>query len=92
MTDGANRLTPRATLPADTRPPMPALQFRAFVDAFDRLGYDTTQLLTSCGVGRTTLADPDGDQCRLYRAQVPGEARPIQISGNRTTKVPLDRP
>lgn len=60
MTDGANRLTPRATFPADPRPPMPASQFRVFVEAFDRLGYDTTQLLRSCGVGRTTLADPDG--------------------------------
>src|SRR5262245_36354110 len=59
MTDGANPLTSRATSPVDSRPPMPASQLRAFVDAFDTLGYDTAPLLTSCGLGRTTLDDPD---------------------------------
>src|SRR4030095_11005342 len=90
MTDGANRLTPRATFPADPRPPMPASQFRAFVEAFDRLGYETTQLLRSCGVGRTTLADPDG----LIPCSTSGDffaralaARPMANAGVRLASV-----
>jgi AraC-like DNA-binding protein len=60
MTEGANRLTSRATFSADVGPPMPALQFRAFVDAFGRLGYDTPALLMSCGLQSADLTDPDG--------------------------------
>jgi AraC-like DNA-binding protein len=37
----------------------PAFQFRAFVDAFERLGYDAGRLLSDIGVRRADLDDPD---------------------------------
>src|SRR5262245_47334673 len=60
MTERANRLTSRASFSADVGPPMSALQFRAFVDAFGRLGYDTAALLMASGLQGADLTDPDG--------------------------------
>jgi AraC-like DNA-binding protein len=59
MTAGANPLTVRATPASVAGPPTPAGQFRAFVDAFERLGYDVTRLLRAIGVQRADLDDPD---------------------------------
>jgi AraC-like DNA-binding protein len=59
MTAGANPLTSRATNPGTSGPPTPAVQFRAFVDAFERLGYDVSRLLADIGVKRSELDDPD---------------------------------
>jgi AraC-like DNA-binding protein len=60
MTAGANSLTARASSTNISGPPGPALQFRAFVDAFERLGYDVHALLNVIGVRRQDLDDPDG--------------------------------
>jgi AraC-like DNA-binding protein len=60
MTARANQLTMRATDQIAGGPPTPVGQFRAFVDAFERLGYDVGQLLSDIGVRRTDLDDPDG--------------------------------
>src|SRR6187397_1545244 len=60
MTAGANSLTARASSTNISGPPGPALQFRAFVDAFERLGYDVHTLLNVIGVRRQDLDDPDG--------------------------------
>jgi len=38
---------------------MPAVAFRAYVDAFERLGYDVDSLLAGVGARRTDLLDPD---------------------------------
>src|SRR5712691_9926012 len=59
MAASANPLTTRATNPNVAGPPTPAGQFRAFVDAFERLGYDVGRLLTAIGVRRADLDDPD---------------------------------
>jgi len=53
-------LTARASSTNVPGPPSPALQFRAFVDAFERLGYDVHALLNATGVRRQDLDDPDG--------------------------------
>src|SRR6185295_10142337 len=60
MTAGANPLTTRATNPGAAGPPTPAGQFRAFVDAFERLGYDVGRLLSEIGIPRADVDDPDG--------------------------------
>ena len=36
--------------PGTSGPPTPAVQFRAFVDAFERLGYDVSRLLADIGM------------------------------------------
>jgi len=59
MTFRANQLTGRATSPNAGNPPTPAFQFRAFVDAFERLGYDAGRLLSEIGIQRADLDDPD---------------------------------
>ena len=59
MTDGAKQLTSRATSSGGTGPFIPAQQFRAFVDAFERLGYHVDALLAAAGLRRTDLFDPD---------------------------------
>jgi AraC-like DNA-binding protein len=59
MTFRANQLTARATSPNAGNPATPAFQFRAFVDAFERLGYDAGRLLSDIGVRRADLDDPD---------------------------------
>jgi Arabinose-binding domain of AraC transcription regulator, N-term len=59
MTAGADPLTSRATSQATSGPPTPVVQFRAFVDAFERLGYDVSRLLADIGVKRSELDDPD---------------------------------
>jgi hypothetical protein len=40
-------------------PPTPVGQFRAWVDAFERLGYDADRLLAEIGVARSDFPDPD---------------------------------
>ena len=52
MTFRANQLTARATSSNAGSPATPAFQFRAFVDAFERLGYDAGRLLSDIGVRR----------------------------------------
>jgi AraC-like DNA-binding protein len=59
MTAGANLLTSRATNQGPGGPPTPVVQFRAFVDAFERLGYDMAGLLEAIGLRRSDLEDPD---------------------------------
>jgi AraC-like DNA-binding protein len=59
MTNGANPLTSGATNQSSGGPPTPAVQFRAFVDAFERLGYDVNRLLADIGLKRSDLEDPD---------------------------------
>lgn len=62
MTADAIRLTPRASSPlartiaAETQT---ASCVRAFTDALERLGYDTTSLLAIAGLRRVDLDDPD---------------------------------
>jgi len=66
MTVGANSLTSRATRPVATGPPMPVLQFRAFVEAFRRLGYDVDRLLVEVGCPMVEFDNPDGQiACEL---------------------------
>src|SRR5262245_7662414 len=59
MTADANPLTTPATRLAADVPPSPVVQFRAWVDAFERLGYDVSHLLAEVGLERSALADPD---------------------------------
>jgi AraC-like DNA-binding protein len=59
MTADANLLTSRATSEGQEAPPTPVVQFLAWVDAFERLGYDVGDLLEAAGLTRSDLADPD---------------------------------
>ena len=59
MTNRANQLTERATSSNPGAPLVPARQLRAFVDAFERLGYDVGRLLSDADLPRTALDDPD---------------------------------
>src|SRR5262245_60799549 len=59
MTEGANRLTSRATSHANPGPSIPAAHLRAFVAGFGGLGYDTNALLEACAVDAAALDDPD---------------------------------
>jgi AraC-like DNA-binding protein len=59
MTADANPLTAGATGRIETPPPTPVVQFRAWVDAFERLGYDVDSLLADISLTRSDLADPD---------------------------------
>jgi len=69
MTVGANSLTSRATRPAPTGPSTPILQFRAFVEAFRRLGYDVDRLLIEIGCPMSAFDNPDGQiSCELTTA------------------------
>ena len=69
MTVGANSLTSRATRPAPAGPPMSILQFRAFVEAFRRLGYDVDRLLLEVGCPMSEFENPDGQiPCELSTA------------------------
>jgi AraC-like DNA-binding protein len=59
MTADANSLTAPATQQGQAVPPTPAVQFRAWVDAFERLGYEVGGLLADVGIERSAIADPD---------------------------------
>jgi hypothetical protein len=59
MTAGANPLTASAIPRTSTGPPTPAVQFRAYVNAFERLGYDVDGLLDTIGFSRSQADDPD---------------------------------
>jgi AraC-like DNA-binding protein len=59
MTADANSLTASAIQRAPVGPPTPAVQFRAYVDAFERLGYDVDALLEAIGFPRAQADDPD---------------------------------
>jgi AraC-like DNA-binding protein len=66
MTVRANSLASRATRPVPTGPPMPVLQFRAFVEAFRGLGYDVERLLSEIGCPMAEFDNPDGQiSCEL---------------------------
>lgn len=60
MTAGANLLTASATSHQSGGPPTPVFQIRAFIEAFERLGYDVGGLLDFIGLSRDDLDDPDG--------------------------------
>ena len=69
MTAGAKSLTAPATKPVAAAPrlwSMPASDVRAFMYAFDQLGYAVDPLLASAGIRRRNLDDPD--------ARIPCEA------------------
>ena len=57
MTDGANRLTQRATDASLTTEPVENL--RVMADALARLGFDVTTMLARSGLRRQDLDDPD---------------------------------
>jgi AraC-like DNA-binding protein len=62
MTAGANSLTDRVKAPVDPaarRWAMPANNARAFLNAFERIGYDIEPLLASAGLRVHGLDDPD---------------------------------
>jgi AraC-like DNA-binding protein len=59
MTAGANPLTASANRQNSSGPPTPAVQFRAYVNAFERLGYDVDTLLEAIGFCRTAADNPD---------------------------------
>lgn len=71
MTDGANRMTRRATMDTSrvaaseasardvSAPLIAAGTLRAFGDALGRLGYDVDALLAAAGLRRAELDDPD---------------------------------
>jgi AraC-like DNA-binding protein len=59
MTADANPLTAPATGRLQDAPPTPVGQFRAWVDGFERLGYDADRLLAEIGVARSDFPDPD---------------------------------
>jgi AraC-like DNA-binding protein len=68
MTAHANSLTERDTPPAQPaarRWSMPANDVRAFINAYERLGYDAERLLASAGIPTADANDPD--------ARVPAE-------------------
>jgi AraC-like DNA-binding protein len=64
MTARVSELTSRASLQHPHAHRMPTVQFRAFVDALDVLGYDVDALLRDIGVERSDFADPDGTMPR----------------------------
>jgi hypothetical protein len=59
MTADAKPLTAPATRLWQDAPPTPGGQFRAWTDAFERLGYDVDRLLAEIGVARSDFPDPD---------------------------------
>jgi hypothetical protein len=59
MTGGAKALTSRATHEDREGPPTTVGQFRAWVDAFERLGYEVRPLLADVGLDEFDLDDPD---------------------------------
>ena len=59
MTVGANSLTASAIQQTSVGPPTPAVQFRAYINAFERLGYDVDVLLEAIGFPRSEADDPD---------------------------------
>jgi hypothetical protein len=69
MTAGANQLTAPATNRDESGPTTTMLQFRAWVDAFERLGYPTAQLLPELGEATIDFDDPDAIvPCRVICA------------------------
>src|SRR5262245_52419917 len=66
MTTSANALTSRAKAAAADGPTTPVVTFRAWVDAFERLGYDVASLLSDVGLEKGDLDDPDAlIACRI---------------------------
>jgi AraC-like DNA-binding protein len=68
MTADANPLTAPAIGRVQDAPPTLVAQFRAWIDAFERLGYDVDRLLADIGMARSDLPDPD----RLIPCEVVG--------------------
>jgi AraC-like DNA-binding protein len=83
MTPRANRLTARATSRVSPAPLTPAAPFRAYVDAFERLGYDVNSLLAGAGARRADLLDPDAliptEVCRGFLQGALQQKRPANI-------------
>jgi AraC-like DNA-binding protein len=83
MTPRANRLTGRATSGIPPDPLTPAAPFRAYVDAFERLGYDVDSLLAGAGARRADLLDPDAlipsAVCRGFLQSALQRKRPANI-------------
>jgi AraC-like DNA-binding protein len=81
MTAGANPLTAAAIQWTSIGPPTPAVQFRAYVNAFERLGYDVDRLLEAIGFPRSEADDPDAliscDVCGALFKQASQE-RPLK--------------
>ena len=59
MTTDASSLTSRARSGPGEGKPATSVQFRAWVEAFARLGYAVDGLLRDVGIDRSTLDDPD---------------------------------
>ena len=59
MTADANPLTSRADRAVPEPPSTPMAQFRAWVNAFERLGFEVQPLLVAAGLSRPALDDPD---------------------------------
>lgn len=59
MTADANPLTAPANGRVQDAPPTLDAQFRAWIDAFEQLGYDVDRLLADIGMARSDRPDPD---------------------------------
>jgi AraC-like DNA-binding protein len=90
MMAGANVLTARATNRRLTGSLTPVGQFRAFLHAFDRLGYDVNRLLGESGVRRSDIDQPDAflppETCAAFFARALQE-RPLKNLGVRLAAV-----
>jgi AraC-like DNA-binding protein len=81
MTADANPLTSRARSEVQEGPPTTATQFRVWVEAFERLGYDVAPQLAQSGITRADLDDPDAlipcAACGAFFARIQ-QTRPLQ--------------
>jgi AraC-like DNA-binding protein len=85
MTARANSLTQRVTAPArhvDGAWSMPARDLRAFMDAFECLGYDTDGLLASAGIPAEDTKDPDARVPCEYLGRVISSAQQQRFTPN----------
>jgi len=93
MTTGANSVTSRASLAPESGPPVSAVPFRAYVGAFERLGYDVVTLLQDIGVRRADLNDPDAMvPCAAFGRLIDRamQVRPLRNAGIRVgAEVPI---
>jgi AraC-like DNA-binding protein len=90
MMAGANGLTARATARHLRGSPTTTGQFRPFVHAFDRLGYDVNRLLGEAGVRLSDIDQPDAllppEICATFFARALQE-RPLKNLGVRLAAV-----
>ena len=81
MAARAKQSARRAATPNLDAPPPPAVQVRAFVDAFERLGYDVNGMLADVGLARPELDDADAlIPCTVTGALLEGsqQIRPLK--------------